>query len=78
MQGVYSEHLCLLAADAVTISGHQVWDIDTGACLHVLRGHIHQIYSVAFDGERVASGGLDTTVRVWDSHTGCVITMYNR
>lgn len=33
-------------------------------------GHYHQIYSVAFDGVRIASGGLDTTVRVWDASTG--------
>lgn len=48
----------------------KVWDIDTGECVHVLRGHFHQIYSVAFDGTYIASGGLDTTVRVWDANTG--------
>jgi F-box and WD-40 domain protein CDC4 len=48
----------------------KIWDIDTGECLHVLVGHYHQIYSVAFDGIRIASGGLDTTVRVWDASTG--------
>ena len=48
----------------------KLWDVDTGQCLHVLRGHMHQIYSVAFDGVRIASGGLDTTVRVWDAVTG--------
>ena len=48
----------------------KVWDIDTGDCIHVLRGHFHQIYSVAFDGTYIASGGLDTTVRVWDANTG--------
>lgn len=54
----------------LTHCGGQVWDVDTGVCIHVLRGHFHQIYSVAFDGVRIASGGLDTTVRVWDAETG--------
>lgn len=51
------------------ISG-QLWDMDTGECLQVFRGHFNQIYAVAFDGKIIASGGLDTTVRVWDALTG--------
>lgn len=43
--------------------------------MHVLRGHFHQIYSVAFDGIRIASGGLDTTVRVWDPETGMCLAL---
>lgn len=48
----------------------QIWDVDTGECLHVLNGHQHQIYAVAFDGVRVASGSLDSTVRIWSAKTG--------
>ncbi|KAG6827022.1 hypothetical protein H0H92_013525 [Tricholoma furcatifolium] len=27
----------------------ELWDLDTGECLHVLRGHYQQVYAVAFD-----------------------------
>lgn len=50
----------------------QIWNVDTGECLYVLTGHDQEIYSVAFDGIRVVSGGMDTTVRVWDAMTGFV------
>ena len=52
--------------------GAQIWNVDTGECLHVLTGHEQEIYSVAFDGIRVVSGGMDTTVRVWDAISGSV------
>ena len=50
----------------------QIWNVDTGECLHILAGHNQEIYSVVFDGVRVVSGGMDTTVRVWDATTGSV------
>lgn len=46
--------------------------MDTGECLFVFRGHFHQIYAVAFDGIRVVTGSLDSTVRIWSAHTGFV------
>ncbi|KAG1857847.1 WD40-repeat-containing domain protein, partial [Suillus tomentosus] len=48
----------------------QIWDVDTGECIRFLRGHSHQIYSIAIAGNLVASGGMDTIVRVWDATTG--------
>ena len=50
----------------------QMWNVDTGECLRTFEGHYHQIYAVAFDGLRVATGSLDSTVRVWNPESGYV------
>ncbi|BGP56202.1 hypothetical protein JCM8202v2_003815 [Rhodotorula sphaerocarpa] len=59
------------------LSGHasSLWNVDTGECLHVFRGHFSKIYSVAFDGARVVTGSLDSTVRVWSAQDGTLIAL---
>ncbi|PHH52104.1 Vegetative incompatibility protein HET-E-1 [Ceratocystis fimbriata CBS 114723] len=50
------------------------WD----ACLQTLEGHDDYVMSVAFstDGQRLASGSLDTTVKIWDATSGaCLQTL---
>jgi WD40 repeat protein len=50
-----------------------VWDAWTGdALMEPMRGHTDSVMSVAFspDGERIASGSYDETIRVWDARTG--------
>ncbi|KAH7302810.1 WD40-repeat-containing domain protein, partial [Stachybotrys elegans] len=56
----------------------KVWDAATGACVQTLEGHDRLVWSVAFsaDGQRLASGSDDKTVKVWDAATGaCVQTL---
>jgi WD40 repeat protein/transcriptional regulator with XRE-family HTH domain len=49
-----------------------VWDTETGEELARLAGHTEQVQSVAFsrDGTRLASGGSDNRVIIWDLLTG--------
>ncbi|MEP0777011.1 hypothetical protein NDI39_05205 [Microcoleus sp. ZQ-A2] len=49
-----------------------------GECLNILQGHTNGVWSVAFsrDGQRLASGSDDHTLRLWDVHEGrCLKTL---
>ncbi|KAL6406189.1 hypothetical protein AUP68_10357 [Ilyonectria robusta] len=51
---------------------------DWNACLQTLEGHGDSVRSVAFsaDGQRLASGSDDSTIKVWDVATGaCLQTL---
>ena len=50
----------------------RLWDVATGRHKRTLKGHTKMVEDVSFspDGETLASGGLDGTIRIWNSETG--------
>jgi WD40 repeat protein/tRNA A-37 threonylcarbamoyl transferase component Bud32 len=60
----------------------KVWDLDTGAEVRVLKGHTHQVTSLACspDGKLLASSSTDAKglgeLKVWDLRTGKVICSF--
>lgn len=52
-----------------------IWNVETGAIEHILKGHENTIFSLAFtrDGQRVVTGSYDKTLKLWDVRTGNLI-----
>ena len=60
---------------ALTSAGDKtvrLWDMETGHCLQIFKGHSDYIYGLALSADlRFAlSGSVDSTVRLWDLDAG--------
>ncbi|BAY42529.1 WD-40 repeat-containing protein [Scytonema sp. HK-05] len=56
----------------------KLWNVNTGECVKTLEEHIDQVYSVTFspDGQIIASGSEDQTIKLWNVKTGeCLTTL---
>jgi WD40 repeat protein len=56
----------------------KIWDVNSGQCVHTLRGHTGGITSVAFsrDSTWLASASDDETIKIWDVNSGaCLRTL---
>ena len=48
----------------------QIWNAESGACLHTLVGHTSTVRCLAMVDGRVVSGSRDATLRIWRVSTG--------
>lgn len=54
----------------------RIWNIESGACLNVLVGHMAAVRCVQYDGKLVVSGAYDYSVKVWNPDKGeCLHTL---
>ncbi|MGB3203875.1 MAG: CHAT domain-containing protein, partial [Crinalium sp.] len=70
----------------ILASGHhadstvKIWDLNTQQLKHTLRGHVWAVESVKFspDGQILASGSLDSNIKIWNPRAGQEIRNLNR
>jgi WD40 repeat protein len=56
----------------------RLWDVNTGSCLKILKGHDDRVRSIAFSsvGSLLVSGSEDGTMKLWDVQTSkCLKTL---
>ncbi|MYB00001.1 hypothetical protein F4X90_10045, partial [Candidatus Poribacteria bacterium] len=55
-----------------------LWDVSTGNSIRTLTGHTDAVYSVSFspDGQTLASGSGDNTIRLWDVNIGNLVRTF--
>jgi len=70
----FSPNLKTLAS--VTGKVIKLRQVSTGKILHILKGHKYGVSSVAFspDGQILASGSLDNSIKLWKVKTGTLIS----
>lgn len=54
----------------------RLWDVASGNLVRELEGHDHAVYGLAFspDGQRLASGSFDGTLRLWSVERGAELS----
>lgn len=62
---IYHDQLVSASGDRYV----KVFDIHTGVCTAVCRGHTKGIACVQYDGKRIVSGSSDNTIRIYDPAT---------
>lgn len=65
----------VVGASNATSGSARIYQTDDGKLLHELPGHTAGVFAVAFrpDGQQVATGGIDGSVRLFDVATGALV-----
>jgi F-box/WD-40 domain protein MET30 len=51
----------------------RIWNMETGACINILRGHQRGVRALQFDSTKLITGSMDATLKIWSWRTGeCV------
>ena len=53
----------------------QVWSLSEGRCLRTLAGHGGAVTTLTFDEQRIISGSLDCTIRLWSIDSGAPLAV---
>ena len=54
----------------------RVWNLETGAELHCMKGHTRAVRALQFDEVKLITGSMDCTLKVWDWRRGrCIRTL---
>ncbi|KAF8892699.1 quinon protein alcohol dehydrogenase-like superfamily [Infundibulicybe gibba] len=77
----FNEHLSHPAFPVLITGSYdrtvRVWNLETGAELHCLRGHSRAVRALQFDDAKLITGSMDSTLRVWDWRRGtCIRTLH--
>lgn len=53
----------------------RIWNVNTGSCQMILKGHKSTVRTVKITGSFVISGGRDGDIRVWNTNGDCIFTL---
>lgn len=43
-----------------------LWNVESGDCLRILKGHEDLVRCLRFDSKRIVSGAYDGKIKIWD------------
>ncbi|KAI8898235.1 WD40-repeat-containing domain protein [Globomyces pollinis-pini] len=73
VMGIYFDDAKSLLITASFDTTLRAWNVETGLCIGILKGHTKCVRGVQFDDSKIVSCSMDKTIRIWDLKTfNCV------